>query len=67
MANVGGLGKALYNEGCIEQLNQFRDFTLGFTQAKASFDFIDVGFGKERADAKIRGTILRRYDLYSQP
>lgn len=56
MANVGGLSKALYNEGCIEQLNQFRDFTLGFTQAKASFDFIDVGFGKERADAKIRGT-----------
>ncbi|KAJ4024177.1 hypothetical protein NW766_000409 [Fusarium irregulare] len=55
VANVGGLSKALYNEGCIEQLNQFRDFTLGFTQAKASFDFIDVGFGKERADAKIRG------------
>lgn len=56
MANVGGLSKALYNEGCIEQLDQFRDFTLGFTQAKASFDFIDVGFGKERADAKIRET-----------
>jgi hypothetical protein len=32
-----------------------KDFALGFTQAKASFDFIDVGYGKERADSKIKG------------
>ncbi|UZP40927.1 hypothetical protein NXS19_008743 [Fusarium pseudograminearum] len=56
VANVGGLSKALASEGCIENPNQFRDFTQGFTQAKASFDFLDVGFGKERADAKIRET-----------
>ncbi|RGP68636.1 c-x8-c-x5-c-x3-h zinc finger [Fusarium longipes] len=55
VANVGGLSKALFNEGCIENIGLFRDFTLGFTQSKASFDFLDVGFGKERADAKIRG------------
>ncbi|KAM0297880.1 hypothetical protein ACHAPM_009161 [Fusarium culmorum] len=55
VANVGGLSKALASEGCIENPNLFRDFTQGFTQARASFDFLDVGFGKERADAKIRG------------
>jgi hypothetical protein len=58
VANVGGLSKTLFSEGCIDNLNQFRDFTLGFTQAKASFDFLDVGFGKERADAKIRGMVF---------
>jgi hypothetical protein len=57
VANVGGLSKALFNEGCIENSALFRDFTLGFTQSKASFDFLDVGFGKERADAKIRGMV----------
>jgi hypothetical protein len=42
-------------DGCLDNLNDLKDFTLGFTQAKASFDFIDVGYGKERADSKIRG------------
>ncbi|KAF5248046.1 hypothetical protein FAUST_452 [Fusarium austroamericanum] len=60
VANVGGLSKALASEGCIENPNLFRDFTQGFTQARASFDFLDVGFGKERADAKIRGPPLVR-------
>lgn len=58
VANVGGLSKALASEGCIENPNLFRDFTQGFTQARASFDFLDVGFGKERADAKIRGMVF---------
>jgi hypothetical protein len=35
--------------------SDLKDFTLGFTQAKASFDFVDVGHGKERADNKVRG------------
>ena len=54
-ANVTGLGRAMIRDGCLDDLQDLRDFTLGFTQAKASFDFIDVGYGKERADAKIRG------------
>ncbi|EGS23975.1 uncharacterized protein CTHT_0006860 [Thermochaetoides thermophila DSM 1495] len=33
---------------------QFREFAQGFTGAKATFDFVDVGPGKERADSKIR-------------
>ncbi|RSL42912.1 hypothetical protein CEP53_011945 [Fusarium sp. AF-6] len=56
VANVAGLGKALYRDGSIDDINTFKEFTLGFTQAKASFDFIDVGYGKERADSKIRET-----------
>lgn len=46
---------AMRQAGSIANENQFKQFTQGFTQAKASFDFIDVGYGKERADSKIRG------------
>lgn len=42
--------------GIIDNTSELKDFALGFTQAKASFDFIDVGYGKERADSKIKGT-----------
>ncbi|KAK7397814.1 hypothetical protein QQX98_012817 [Neonectria punicea] len=56
VANVSGLGKAMLRDGCLDSSNDFKDFTLGFTQAKASFDFIDVGYGKERADSKIKET-----------
>jgi hypothetical protein len=55
VANVNGLARAMQRDGGIENVSDFKDFTLGFTQAKASFDFIDVGYGKERADSKIKG------------
>lgn len=54
-ANLAGLAKAMRRDGSIDTESDLRDFALGFTQAKASFDFIDVGHGKERADSKIRG------------
>ncbi|RFU31924.1 hypothetical protein B7463_g4420, partial [Scytalidium lignicola] len=54
-ANISGLAKAMVRNGCIDKPDEFKEFTLGFTQGKASFDFIDVGHGKERADSKIRG------------
>jgi len=54
-ANITGLGKAMKRDGCLENPEDLRDFTLGFTQGKASFDFVDVGHGKERADSKIKG------------
>ncbi|KAL2759873.1 hypothetical protein ACRALDRAFT_2038636 [Sodiomyces alcalophilus JCM 7366] len=53
-ANLAGLARAMRRHGCVENDSEFKDFTLGFTQAKASFDFIDVGHGKERADSKIK-------------
>ncbi|PMD51482.1 uncharacterized protein K444DRAFT_543963 [Hyaloscypha bicolor E] len=40
--------------GSLENPDDLRDFVLGFTQGNASFDFIDVGHGKERADSKIK-------------
>lgn len=54
-ANITGLGKAMRRDGSLENFEDLREFTLGFTQGKASFDFIDVGHGKERADSKIKG------------
>ncbi|KAM0553843.1 hypothetical protein ACHAPJ_007189 [Fusarium lateritium] len=56
VANVAGLAKAMCRDGSIEDPSVVREFALGFTRAKASFDFIDVGYGKERADSKIRET-----------
>jgi hypothetical protein len=54
-ANITGLSKAMRRDGSLGNPDDLRDFTLGFTQGKASFDFIDVGHGKERADSKIKG------------
>jgi hypothetical protein len=56
-ANVTGLSRALVRAESLENVNVFRDFTIGFTQGKASFEFLDVGHGKERADSKIRGMV----------
>lgn len=53
-ANLAGLSKAMKRDGSLELDSDMKDFTLGFTQAKASFDFVDVGHGKERADSKIK-------------
>ncbi|KAF3343546.1 Cytochrome c oxidase subunit 7A [Verticillium dahliae VDG2] len=53
-ANLTGLARAMRRDGCIEAEFDLKEFALGFTQAKAHFDFIDVGYGKERADSKIK-------------
>jgi hypothetical protein len=39
----------------VEDIDQLKNFMVGFTQGKASFDSVDVGHGKERADSKIKG------------
>ncbi|RYP51268.1 hypothetical protein DL768_003365 [Monosporascus sp. mg162] len=65
VANLNGLSKAMKRDGCVDSENDVKEFMLGFTQAKASFDFVDVGYGKERADSKIRETTrwnLRNYN-----
>ncbi|KAK0705357.1 hypothetical protein B0H67DRAFT_382037 [Lasiosphaeris hirsuta] len=55
-ANLSGLGRAMRRDGSLESESDFKDFSLGFTQGKATFDFVDVGYGKERADNKIKET-----------
>jgi hypothetical protein len=57
-ANLAGLCKAMRNDGSLGTENDLKNFSLGFTQARASFDFIDVGHGKDRADDKIKGRFL---------
>ncbi|ORY55099.1 uncharacterized protein BCR38DRAFT_415059 [Pseudomassariella vexata] len=64
-ANLTGLNKAMKRDGSVDSENDLKDFMLGFTQAKASFDFVDVGHGKERADTKIKESArwnLRNYN-----
>ncbi|KAI1102014.1 hypothetical protein F4804DRAFT_354043 [Jackrogersella minutella] len=53
VANVPGLSKAMKYDGCVDDEATLYEFISGFNQAKAHFDFMDVGHGKERADAKI--------------
>lgn len=54
-ANLDGLAYAMMRDGTMESVEHLKNFAVGFTQGKASFNFIDVGHGKERADSKIRG------------
>lgn len=58
IANLPGLALTMKANGIVEREATFKEFTLGFSQGMASFDFIDVGYGKERADTKIKGKSL---------
>ncbi|KAI0843685.1 hypothetical protein F5Y06DRAFT_255556 [Hypoxylon sp. FL0890] len=53
VANVPGLSKAMKRDGCVDSETILYAFISGFNQGGSSFDFVDVGHGKERADAKI--------------
>lgn len=55
-ANVKGLSDVLVRHGDIPELSVFEDFVRGFSRGKTLFDFVDVGYGKDRADEKIIGT-----------
>ena len=54
-ANIGGLAKAMVRDGVIDDALQMEEFVRGFNQSNGPFDFIDVGYGKERADTKLQG------------
>ncbi|KAH7316952.1 hypothetical protein B0I35DRAFT_434294 [Stachybotrys elegans] len=56
-ANVGGLGKALVQQGKLRDANQLRDFVAGFNMRQGLFNFADVCSVKESADNKIRETL----------
>jgi hypothetical protein len=58
VVNLNGLKHALVSHGYLQNVQQFQDFCHGFTQAKALFDFVDVGPGKERTDHQIRGACV---------
>ncbi|KAJ4175837.1 hypothetical protein NW755_014737 [Fusarium falciforme] len=53
-AHLDGLGSRLVREARVKDTAQVRAFCAGFSSRLPMFDFVDVGFGKERADNKIR-------------
>ncbi|KAI2624668.1 hypothetical protein GGS26DRAFT_564601 [Hypomontagnella submonticulosa] len=53
IANVPALSKTLKRTNCIDSETILYEFIAGFNQAQTSFDFVDVGSVKERADAKM--------------
>ena len=54
-ANLVGLAKT-YEQADIADADTVFEFARGFTMARALFDFVDCGSGKERADSKIRAS-----------
>ncbi|KAF3160873.1 hypothetical protein TWF225_003144 [Orbilia oligospora] len=56
-ANLDGLSKALVKSNILKQ-GDLQQFFMGFTQRLEHLNFIDVGYGKEMADSKIRGEFL---------
>lgn len=53
-ANRLGLSKTLYDAGQLKSRDHFDQFFWSFGH-QSLFHFIDCGYGKERADAKLRG------------
>lgn len=62
-ASVSALGRVLEGKRRVSDVSRFREFTTGFSNRQAFFDFVDVGPGKERADTKIRGMSSNLYSL----
>lgn len=61
--NRKGLTDAMSASGLSEACDGFDDFVVGFNQSCRRFLMVDVGSGKEEADAKLRGA-LRQLPLY---
>lgn len=55
--NVDGLSKVLQSCGIIRSVAELHAFGRSFARTQPLFSFIDVGFGKEQADHKVRETV----------
>ncbi|KAI1388495.1 uncharacterized protein F4822DRAFT_429114 [Hypoxylon trugodes] len=53
VASVPGLIKALKRDGCVKSETLLSAFMTGFNQAKATCDFVDIGYSKEGVMAQI--------------
>lgn len=53
--NIDGLGQSLVKKGIVKSVDELRKFWHGFVGRRGLFDVVDVGYGKEKADHKIRG------------
>ena len=52
--NKSGLSKALVDAGVLKSVNELDQFLWSFTQSTSLFQVVDIGYGKERADSKLR-------------
>ncbi|KAH9827470.1 zinc finger protein [Teratosphaeria destructans] len=55
-ANIKGLATVCTNGGIISSPDVLEQFARGFTRGNNLFDFVDVGYGKDRADSKVSET-----------
>ena len=62
LLNVNGLATTYQRHEVISHVGVLREFAIGFARKEALFDIVDVGWGKERADHKLRGKWLPVYD-----
>ncbi|KAL9585535.1 MAG: hypothetical protein Q9212_001460 [Teloschistes hypoglaucus] len=58
--NLEGLLTKYSYIGFHEEASSLRPFVAGFTQSQPLFDYVDAGYGKERADHKIK----EQFDLF---
>ncbi|EEU43415.1 uncharacterized protein NECHADRAFT_82690 [Fusarium vanettenii 77-13-4] len=61
-ANVKDLAHSLRLSGIVSYEDKFLKFVTNFTNARAEFDFVDVGSGKENADSKMRRMLKYYHD-----
>lgn len=54
-ASLDKLSSILVAKGKIRDEKHLRNFVADFNSRASFYDFLDVGFGRERADQKIRG------------
>jgi len=60
-ANLAGLAQACVKNGKLKAGISLNPFVVGFNRRYPLFDFVDVGAGKEEADNKIRGRVVRSF------
>lgn len=53
-ANMDGLAKALASRRILSSIPDLQKFASGFGRANSLFSFVDVGYGKDKADHKCR-------------
>ncbi|TFL00699.1 hypothetical protein BDV98DRAFT_569434 [Pterulicium gracile] len=61
--NKRGLMEALGKSPLSQLKATFEDFVIGFNQASTQISMVDVGFGKEAADSKVKASLDRDVSL----
>ncbi|TKA67600.1 hypothetical protein B0A49_04582 [Cryomyces minteri] len=62
-ANLRGLSDVCAKAGIVDNPSKAEGFMRGFTRGRTLFDFVDVGYGKDRADGKMTEVFkLHLYD-----